>query len=140
MEKELVQINIVAGVVIEMDYKYLLVQEKQPQAYGLWNLPAGRVEVGDTIEETAIKEAKEETGYSVNLLGPVGIFHEDVDRPVKHVFGAQVTDGDLQWPEDEILQAAWFSLEEIIRMTDQLRGSWVIEAIENYEKNFKNYA
>ena len=40
---------MVAGAVLEKDNKYLLVQEKKPEAYKLWNLPAGRVEVGSTF-------------------------------------------------------------------------------------------
>jgi ADP-ribose pyrophosphatase YjhB (NUDIX family) len=41
---EFVKIYVVAGVVVKQDGKYLLVQEKKPEAHGLWNLPAGRVE------------------------------------------------------------------------------------------------
>jgi ADP-ribose pyrophosphatase YjhB (NUDIX family) len=52
---------MVAACLIKRDGKYLLVQEKQPKAYGLWNLPAGKVDEGYTIEETAIKEAKDLT-------------------------------------------------------------------------------
>lgn len=37
-----VSVHVVAGCVIEKDGKFLLVQEKKPIAYGLWNLPAGR--------------------------------------------------------------------------------------------------
>ena len=66
-EKPVVTTFVVAGVVVCRDGRYLLVQEKQEHAYGLWNLPAGRVDEGDTIEETAIKEAREETGFIVEL-------------------------------------------------------------------------
>ena len=57
VEKPIAHTFVVAGVVLEHDGTYLLVQEKQPRAYGLWNLPAGRVDEGDTIEQTAVKEA-----------------------------------------------------------------------------------
>ena len=88
-------VGIVAGCVIERDGKYLLVQEKQPKAYGLWNLPAGYVDKGEDIESAAIREAKEETGLEVKLAGEIGVWHEDVKRPVKHAFRAIVVGGDL---------------------------------------------
>ena len=68
MEKPVVTAFVVAGAVLKKDGKYLLVQEAQSKAYGLWNLPAGRVDVGDTIEQTAVKEAKEESGFDVKLF------------------------------------------------------------------------
>ena len=81
--EELVSVNVVAGVVLVKDGKYLLVQEKQPACYGKWNLPAGKVEAGDSIEETAIKKAREESGFEVELLRKVGIYQEAATRPPK---------------------------------------------------------
>lgn len=78
----LVTTHIVSGVVIEKDGKYLLVQERQPKARCMWNLPAGRVDEGDTLEQTAIREAKEETGYDVKLGKHLQVIHEAVERPV----------------------------------------------------------
>ncbi len=40
------------------------VQEGQGLAKGLWNLPAGHVDPGETLIEAACKEALEETGYN----------------------------------------------------------------------------
>ena len=113
MEKEVVQIFVVAGVVIKESNKYLLVQEKQERAYGLWNLPAGRVDVGDTIEETAIKEAKEEVGLDVELVRKLGIWQKTAIEPPKHAFEAKIIGGELKYPRDEILDARWFTFEEI---------------------------
>jgi len=129
MEKEVIKVPVVAGVVIKQDGKYLLVQEKGPSVYGLWNLPAGRVDIGDTIEGTAVKEAKEESGYEVELIRKLGIFQELAAEPPKHAFAAKIIGGELAWPDDEILSAGWFTLVEIENMKDQLRNSWVLAAI-----------
>lgn len=124
---------IVAGVVIKQEGKYLLVQEKQPKAYGQWNFPAGKVDKGDTIEQTAIKEAKEEVGLDVELIKKIGIFQDNTKTPPKHAFEAKIIGGILQFPEDEILDAQWFSYDEIKAMKEQLRDQWVLEAIEALE-------
>ena len=121
---------IVAGVVLEKASKFLLVQEKQQKVYGLWNLPAGRVEVGDTIEKTAVKEAKEETGFTVKLGKKIALIHEEVTKPVIHIFAADIIEGGLHYPEDEILAARWFTLEEIKKMASKLRTQWIIDVLE----------
>ena len=131
MEEKLAKVFIVAGVVIEKDGKFLLVQENQPQCYGKWNLPAGKVEEGFSIEETAIKEAKEETGFDVELLEKIEIFQSSTKTPVKHSFRAKIVSGELCFPKDELLDARWFSLEEIEAMKDDIRGEdWVLGSIK----------
>lgn len=135
MDREVIKVPIVAGVVIKEDGKYLLVQEKQPKAYGLWNFPAGRVDQGDTIEQAAIREAKEESGYEVELIKKIDIYQESASEPPKHAFEAKIVSGDLKFPEDELLDARWFTLDEIKSMKDKLRGKWVLDAISNLESN-----
>ena len=134
MEKELVKIYIVAGVVIKQDNKYLLVQESMPSQYGLWNWPAGRVDVGETIEEAAVREGKEETGYDVELVRKLGIWQGNTKEAVKHAFEAKIIGGELNFPKDEILDVRWFRKEEIYSMKDKLRTSWIIGAIEALDK------
>jgi len=133
MEKEIIKVAVVAGVVIKKDGKYLLVQEKQPKAYGLWNFPAGRVEVGDTIEQTAIKEAKEETGFDVELIRKIDIFQESADKEVRHAFTAKIIGGELKYSKDEIMDVQWFTFDEIQNMKDKLRSGWIIGAISILE-------
>ena len=129
MEKEIAKVAVVACAVIKKDGKYLLVQEKQPIAYGLWGFPGGRVEIGDTIEQTAIKEAKEESGYDIELICKIDILQELATDAPKHFFEARIVGGELQYPDDEILDAQWFAFDEIKQMKEKLRGNWVIDAI-----------
>jgi 8-oxo-dGTP diphosphatase len=135
MQKEIAKVTVAAGVVVKQDGKYLLVQEKQPRAYGLWNWPAGRVDLGDTIEYTAVKEAKEETGYDVELIRRLGVFHEDLSDAVKHAFEAKIIGGEFNIPADEILDVKWFTADEVRAMKDKLRNEWVLGAIEIMERN-----
>lgn len=52
---------IICGGVVEKDGKYLLVQESKAKCYGKWCLPAGHLDIGETLFEGAIREIKEET-------------------------------------------------------------------------------
>ncbi|MFA4996094.1 MAG: NUDIX domain-containing protein [Patescibacteria group bacterium] len=125
---------MVAGVVLHQDGKYLLVQEKKPVCYGKWNLPAGKVDKGYSIEETVIKEAKEESGFDVELIRKIGVYQDKVDEPVKHAFEAKIIGGELSVPENEILDAKWFSFQEILNMKNELRVDCVWQAIEKAEE------
>jgi len=88
----------VAGVAIKKSNKYLLVQEKKKKVYGLWNIPAGRVRASDTVEETAVREAKEETGYDVKLIDKLGILLGKRKISRDHIFIAEVIGGKIKKP------------------------------------------
>lgn len=129
MQRDVVRVEVVAAAVIKKDERYLLVQEKQKRAYGLWNFPAGRVDVGDTIEQTAVKEAKEETGYDVALVRKLIVHQDTANESVKHAFEANIIGGELLFPKDEILDAQWFTVDEIRKMKDRLRNAYIMAAI-----------
>ncbi len=134
MQKEFIQVKVVAGVVIKKDGKYLLVQEKQPNAYGLWNFPAGKVDVGETIEQAAVREAKEESGYDVEIIRKIDIYQDSASNPVGHAFEAKIVGGELKFQQEELLDAKWFTFDEIKNMKEKLRGNWIMEAISDLEK------
>ncbi len=129
---ETLQVGVVAGCVIRNEEKYLLVQEKKPSVYGLWNLPAGHVDIGETFEEAAKREALEETGLEVDIVSKLAVTHEGPSEKVCHAFLAKLIGGDQVIQPDEILDAKWFSLEEVKKMNseNQLRAPWVLNAIE----------
>ncbi len=58
----------VAAVVLDEHQQILLVQEAQPDAKGLWHVPGGRLEPGETLEEAVKREVFEETGLEVELV------------------------------------------------------------------------
>lgn len=108
-----VKVLVIAGVVLEKDGKYLLIQEKKPDVYGTWNLPGGRVDVGETLEQAAKREAKEESGYDVEVGEELLLLHQTAEVPIIHSFAATITGGALKFPEDEALDAQWFTWEEV---------------------------
>ena len=122
----------VAGCVVAQGGKYLLVQEKWEHAYKLWNLPAGKVEDDETIEVGAVRETKEESGFDVEIVRPLVVREGDEARPTLHSFEAKIVGGELQHQEEELLDARFFSLDEVRQMSanNQLRNPWVLNSIE----------
>ena len=134
-ENPVAQTSIICGVVLEQDGKYLLVQEKQPKFYKKWHLPAGRVDEGETLEQAAVREAKEECGYDVELESHVFTQQVVVESPVLHAYKATIVGGELAFPEDEILDARWFSYEDSLSNKVELRSpDYILGAIDAARK------
>jgi len=134
MERKVI---VVTACLIEKDGKFLLVQEKQPRAYKLWNFPAGKLEADITLIENAKKEAKEETGFDVKIGNIVGIyedFEKDSRNVIIFVFNASIIKGKLKVPEDELIQAKWLTFEDIKKIKNKLRGNYIMKAIEQYKQ------
>jgi ADP-ribose pyrophosphatase YjhB (NUDIX family) len=92
---------------------------------GLWCLPGGAVDAGETVAEACQREVMEETGLEVKVLRLIGIY-SDPDRLVVypdgnkvHIVGisfeAQVIGGALGL-SDETTEAGYFSIEQIRSM------------------------
>lgn len=62
------------GLLIEKDGGLVMVKRGQPPKAGHWALPSGFVEADESVEEAAIREAREETGLEVTLRDMVGVF------------------------------------------------------------------
>ena len=123
---------LVCGGIIEKDGKLLLVQEGKQVARGLWNLPGGKLEPGESIIEGALREIKEETGFAVKLDGLVGVYqinYKNDNLPRFHFrFKASIISGKLKIQEGEILDAKWFTPKEILAMDETKLRSPVIKA------------
>lgn len=63
----------------------VLIKRKNPPFQGCFALPGGFVEIGESTEEAAIRESKEETGLEISLLGLVGVYSDPDRDPRGHV-------------------------------------------------------
>ena len=129
---------IVVGGVIEKDGKFLLVQEAKKPFSGQWNLPAGRLEIDESVFDGAKREIEEETGYKVELTGIVQISNKTLiieslnvkDSLISIIFSTKILSGDINYNPSELLAVKWFTYDEILNMKDKLRSSnWIINAI-----------
>jgi ADP-ribose pyrophosphatase YjhB (NUDIX family) len=125
---------VVTANLIEQEGKILLVQEAAGPARGKWNFPAGKLEDRLTLQDNAFKEAKEESGYDVNVESLVGIYQDiGQDNVILFVFTSKITGGrQRQWADNEILQTGWFTFDEIKKM--DLRGWYIVRAIEDHKR------
>ena len=70
-----VEPKVGVGVMVVEDDRLLLVRRAMEPEKGRWSLPAGYLDYGESPVETAIREAREETGLEVRITGLVDAFH-----------------------------------------------------------------
>ena len=96
----------------------VLIRRDNPPFQGCYALPGGFVEVGETVEAAAIREAREETGLEIELLGLVGIYSDPARDPRGHVVSAAflarptASSGELQAGSDASSAEA-FAIESL---------------------------
>lgn len=74
------RVRIGVGIVIRNADGLILLEKRSDN--GLWGLPGGRIEPGESVVETAIREAKEETGLMIAITRLLGIYSGPKDRIV----------------------------------------------------------
>ena len=83
-----------------------------------WTLPKGTPNVGETREETAVREVAEETGLEVRITGPLdAIEYTFVQRGVRihktvHYFLMEPTGGDLARHDHEFESVRWIGFQD----------------------------
>lgn len=135
METKLTQ---VAFVYLTQDNKILLLQESGQLARGLWAIPGGHLEAGESFTEAAIREAQEESGYQVTLgeilyqniipkMEYKGSRH-DTDQVEIKIFKGQIIGGQMQI-DNEALDLKWFDKESALALPHRFK--FLKELIQN---------
>lgn len=127
--------HVTVATVIYQDNQFLMVHEK-PDGVLVINQPAGHLERDETLMQAAVRETKEETGWSVELNHYLGVSQFDAPNGlsyIRHSFAATPESFDTSFSIDEdIIEAKWMTYEEIIESKDQLRSPLVLNDIERF--------
>ncbi len=91
--------KLMVDVIIPSERGVVLIRRGTEPFEGQWALPGGFVEVGETVEEAAYREAAEETGLAVEVARLVGVYSDPERDPRGHnvsvAFLARVLSGYL---------------------------------------------
>ncbi|MFC3679989.1 NUDIX hydrolase [Bacterioplanoides pacificum] len=123
------------ATVVEQDGRFLMVEEIS-SGQTVINQPAGHVEAGETLQQAAIRESAEETGWQVEPLALLGLYTYTapangvtyhrycfIARALKQIPDAPLDDG--------IIGPRWMTIEEL-RQCQNLRSSMVLTCVEDY--------
>lgn len=130
--------NIISSVKALLQYqgKYLILQEELHKGR-IWDLPGGKIEYGESPEQTLHREVKEELDIKIEIVKSVGVWYffsqNNHHQVICHTFLCTPTDGfvidtsknpavDEHFPKLE-----WLTLEEILTsrevvITESLRN------------------
>lgn len=115
--------------------KLVLIKRKNPPYEDMFALPGGFVEVGETVEEAAVREAKEETGLDIQLIKLLGVYSDPSRDPRGHTVsvcylatgsGTLKADSDAKeielFPMNEIPRLAFDHNEIIEKAKSDIHG------------------
>ena len=127
--------NAFGGILVRADGKILLREPSGHYGGYVWTFPKGRRDPGESAEEAALREVREETGYRAKITGTLpGVFEGDTSTTLFFLMEPVDAPGPLG-PETE--EVRWVNLErarELVSKTrtaeGRARDSAVIKAIE----------
>ena len=102
--------------IFDDDLNFILIKRGNDPFKNCWALPGGFVEYGESTENAAIREAKEETSIDVELVDLVNVYSEPNRDPRGHtVTVAYIAKGDFQdrKADDDACDIAIFSVDEL---------------------------
>ncbi len=116
--------KLAAGCLVVRDGTVLLVRRGIEPGYGLWVFPGGHVDRGETVEEAALRETREECGALAQIEELVGLFSYPGRPVVVAAFRARLAaESPEPYPADETLQVGWFGPNEVAGLPLAFRSS-----------------
>lgn len=106
-------VRVGVGVIVRDPFGRILLEKRSD--CGLWGLPGGKIEPGESIIQAALREVHEETGLTVEVTQLLGVYSEPIERIVTFpdrvvqlvdiLLEAKIISGELvRSPESEDLQ------------------------------------
>ena len=119
MQQNITQYAYGASAIVQDGDRFLLIKRKNPPAQNMYAFPGGRMDEGEELAQTALRELEEETGllgknpklYAEYIAGSsekqfkLHVFKVDVDN----TFGAKAN--------DDALDLGWFTINEALKLS-----------------------
>lgn len=92
--------KVVAGVIPVHDGRVLLLRRKIEPARGKWTFPAGYVELGESVEEAAVRETREEVALEIDELSLLNVYSYRGSPVVTVVYLSRIVGGEPRAGEE----------------------------------------
>lgn len=135
------RIHLTVAAVIQRDNRFLCVRELERGRFVI-NQPAGHVEPGESLVEAVLREALEETGWSIQATALLGLAiytaaaTETSCNPVTYYrvnFACELIEHDPGASLDpDIAAVLWLSHDEMRQRESEMRSPLVLKAVEDF--------
>lgn len=128
----------VVAVIVNVEDRYLIVEERLGNGLPIFNTPAGHMEHWENIIEGARRELFEETGIVTDHFdGVVGLYNlvQDNYTMLRTVFALRLDcypELKINDPDGDIMAHHWLTYEECERLKGSMRSELVFDAIRDY--------
>jgi ADP-ribose pyrophosphatase YjhB (NUDIX family) len=127
--------KVAVGTIISTDdQRVVLVRRAIEPGYGLWVFPGGYVDRGESLQDAALREAREESGLEIRIDELVNVYSYGGMSPIVIVYAATMVGGEL-CTDEECLEARLFTPAEI--PWDALAFRSTREGLEQYFKTVR---
>ena len=122
--------RLTAAVLVMHEGKFLLAERNKENYNGYWIIPGGGVEFGETIQDAALREIKQETNLDVNIIKLLS--HKEIINVLGNyhsvVFYYLATPKHLDIEaQDDVSKAKFFSIDEIKKLKIAESVEWVLK-------------
>lgn len=130
------QPDVTVATVVVADGRLLCVEERVNGRLVL-NQPAGHLEPDESLQDAALRETREETGWDVRLTGFLGAYQWKAPETGRHYLRfAFAAEPDRHDPErtldDGIVRALWMTPEELLDARDRHRSPLVWQVVADH--------
>ncbi|SFG09434.1 ADP-ribose pyrophosphatase YjhB, NUDIX family [Desulfotomaculum arcticum] len=134
----------VAMIVLDKENRVLLQKRSD---VGLWGIPSGHVEPGETVAEAAIREVKEEANLDIRIIKLIGVYSEPESQVFKYPNGrnvhfiticflAEIISGELRCNSSESLDIQFFEQNALPADILKMHPRWLKDALANKKEAF----
>jgi 8-oxo-dGTP diphosphatase len=107
----------VGGIVFNNQDQVLIIRRNQPPAMGLWSIPGGKLEAGESLADACKREIKEETGLETEIKNIVAVVERRIEgfHYVIIDYLALLADqaDPLPIAQSDVSEAKWINLEQL---------------------------
>lgn len=133
------------AVIILNEEKQVLLQKRSD--VGLWGIPSGHIEIGETVSEAAIREVKEETNLDIKIKKLIGVYSDPNSQVFAYPNGkivhfittcflAEITGGELRCNSSESLEIKFFNQQNLPQDLLKMHPQWLQDALANRDLAF----
>ncbi|MDH5533185.1 MAG: NUDIX domain-containing protein [Candidatus Pacebacteria bacterium] len=121
--------------------KVLLAKRAIEPMKGYWDVPGGFIDIGETAEKSALREAKEETNLDAKIIKYLGsypdIYGDTLLPSLIFIYHVEAVNNDytMMKAQDDVSELVWFDLNDL---PQEFAFANVIPAIEMLKISLKN--